>query len=268
MGMYPQTDPITGSIVLRIPAIRSPNYVAGTSGWSINIDGSAEFNSVVVRGSLVTGTAGGARVEIGTTPGEIDFYDSLNHLVLKMGGPTQPGGIYSESPTTHNTVFINSGSVFLYNSTLTDTPASVSFTAGAAGDDQLQVFSGFEAGGSGTSLILHADPSNLGAGHVESNQRGVSGSLVQADTTSTNNLTHSAKYTLLTDASGQWNQAHNCGFTPTGCQITQQCVAASGSCTFVVFDANFTSSNFKGMVKLNGALLTNNNVGVYVTFFG
>lgn len=33
-------------------AIKSPNYAAGTAGWSINQDGSAEFNDVTIRGSL------------------------------------------------------------------------------------------------------------------------------------------------------------------------------------------------------------------------
>ncbi|MEU9022350.1 hypothetical protein [Actinomadura sp. NPDC048394] len=37
-------------------AIASPNYVTSTSGWSINKDGSAEFNDVVVRGEFDVGT--------------------------------------------------------------------------------------------------------------------------------------------------------------------------------------------------------------------
>lgn len=32
--------------------IKSPNYVAGVTGWSINKDGSAEFNNVTVRGTV------------------------------------------------------------------------------------------------------------------------------------------------------------------------------------------------------------------------
>lgn len=36
-------------------AIRSPNYAVGTSGWTVNQDGSAEFNSVVIRGGTVVG---------------------------------------------------------------------------------------------------------------------------------------------------------------------------------------------------------------------
>ena len=34
------------------PAIQSPNYVAGSAGWTINADGSAEFNDVTIRGSI------------------------------------------------------------------------------------------------------------------------------------------------------------------------------------------------------------------------
>lgn len=40
--------------------IRSENYVAGTSGWAIFGDGSAEFNTVTVRGDIVSGNWDGA----------------------------------------------------------------------------------------------------------------------------------------------------------------------------------------------------------------
>lgn len=43
---------VVGGTTLVRPAIKSPNYVAGVSGWSINADGTAEFNDVVVRGDL------------------------------------------------------------------------------------------------------------------------------------------------------------------------------------------------------------------------
>lgn len=48
---------VVGGVTLVRPAIRSPNYVAGVSGWSINITGDAEFNNAVIRGSLVIGTS-------------------------------------------------------------------------------------------------------------------------------------------------------------------------------------------------------------------
>lgn len=48
-------DPVVGSTILRRPAIQSPNYVAGSAGWTINVDGSAEFNNLILRGTF-TGT--------------------------------------------------------------------------------------------------------------------------------------------------------------------------------------------------------------------
>lgn len=45
-------NPTVGGIALRKPAIRSPNYVAGSAGWTINIDGSAEFNNLTIRGTF------------------------------------------------------------------------------------------------------------------------------------------------------------------------------------------------------------------------
>lgn len=41
-----------GASTLIRKAIRSPNYVTGSAGWSINKDGSAEFNNLTIRGSL------------------------------------------------------------------------------------------------------------------------------------------------------------------------------------------------------------------------
>lgn len=55
----PFTDPIVADTDLVRSAIRSPNYMSGTSGWSINQDGSAEFTNVQV---TVTGTTAGLQV--------------------------------------------------------------------------------------------------------------------------------------------------------------------------------------------------------------
>jgi hypothetical protein len=45
-------DPVVGSTILRRPAIQSPNYSAGAAGWSVNSDGSAEFNNLTIRGTF------------------------------------------------------------------------------------------------------------------------------------------------------------------------------------------------------------------------
>jgi hypothetical protein len=60
-------DPIVGGIALRKPAIRSPNYVAGVSGWTINIDGSVEFNSGTFRGTVTAGTFQGTNFIINSS---------------------------------------------------------------------------------------------------------------------------------------------------------------------------------------------------------
>lgn len=45
-------NPVVGGTALRIPAIQSPNYAAGSAGWIIRIDGSAEFNNLTIRGTF------------------------------------------------------------------------------------------------------------------------------------------------------------------------------------------------------------------------
>ena len=61
-------------------SIKSPNFVAGVSGWIIRRDGSAEFNNIVIRfdvvaGSIVVGPATGPQVIIRYTgtEGIIEF---------------------------------------------------------------------------------------------------------------------------------------------------------------------------------------------------
>jgi len=51
----PFEDPVVSGTVLVRPAIRSPNYSAGVTGWTINVDGSAEFSDVVMRGEVYVG---------------------------------------------------------------------------------------------------------------------------------------------------------------------------------------------------------------------
>lgn len=45
-------DELAGGVVLVRPALQSPDYVPGVSGWAVKIDGSAEFNDITVRGTL------------------------------------------------------------------------------------------------------------------------------------------------------------------------------------------------------------------------
>ncbi len=52
-GTNPMVIPLQGQTVAADGSwLRSPDYVAGVSGWKIDADGSAEFNNVVIRGVL------------------------------------------------------------------------------------------------------------------------------------------------------------------------------------------------------------------------
>lgn len=93
-------DELAGGIFLVRPALRSPGYVAGTSGWTINVDGSAEFNNVTVRGTLqssnfVAGSAGWQLLN----SGHAEFND------VTIRGATQVGGkslYYTGTPALGN----------------------------------------------------------------------------------------------------------------------------------------------------------------------
>lgn len=45
-------DDLAAGIVLVRPALQSPDYNPGVAGWTVNIDGSAEFNNLVLRGTF------------------------------------------------------------------------------------------------------------------------------------------------------------------------------------------------------------------------
>jgi hypothetical protein len=88
------SNPVTGgqgSLVR--PAIKSPNYVAGVSGWSINRDGTAEFNGATFRGAVQIG---------GPLPNpEMLFTVSSGHPVMFMytgdANETVPGQLQAVS---------------------------------------------------------------------------------------------------------------------------------------------------------------------------
>jgi hypothetical protein len=55
MALKPQGNNIVGGTSLVIARINSPGFVTGVTGWSINQDGSAEFNNVTIRGGVTIG---------------------------------------------------------------------------------------------------------------------------------------------------------------------------------------------------------------------
>lgn len=69
----PFPNDATGGLFLIQPAIRSPNYNAGVSGWTVNEDGSAEFTNITI---TATGT-GGLRVVNSVDGSEVIITDGM-----------------------------------------------------------------------------------------------------------------------------------------------------------------------------------------------
>lgn len=83
-----------GSLV--IPSLHSPNFQAGVSGWTINKDGSAEFNNLVIRnGQIVSGIQ---LIYSTTTPQA----GKLLYSVAAVGGTDSVGNVYLDGSTTYH----------------------------------------------------------------------------------------------------------------------------------------------------------------------
>lgn len=78
------TNPIIGGAAALIrAAIKSPNYVPHTSGWSINKDGSAEFTNVTARGTVEVDASSGLGKIIIDGNG-LSVYDNLGQLAVQI----------------------------------------------------------------------------------------------------------------------------------------------------------------------------------------
>jgi hypothetical protein len=67
---------LAGGVTLVRPALQSPDYQTGVSGWAIMIDGSAEFNNVTIRGAT---QVGGTSLYYSGAP-------ALGNLLLSIAG--------------------------------------------------------------------------------------------------------------------------------------------------------------------------------------
>lgn len=87
---------VVGGITLVRPAIQSPNYIAGTSGWTINIDGSAEFNNITTRGPVIVTdpVTGNVVASIGAAGDVSGRFGTFTDVIL-TGGTNQPVSLYA-----------------------------------------------------------------------------------------------------------------------------------------------------------------------------
>lgn len=103
---------VVGGTTLVRDAINSPNYVTGSTGWTINADGTSEFGEAVIRGLLrVNAAVGDAFLEIfasGDTV-NIDTQPGSTGLV----NPVFQGSRYTDTDTVNQEISIrDDGPVF------------------------------------------------------------------------------------------------------------------------------------------------------------
>lgn len=94
------TNPITGQNGALIrSSIHSPNYVAGSTGWTINKDGTVEFNSGTFRGNVVL-SGSGAILEYSAL--------ALNGLIVALA-PSAGSDVYGNNYNPGLNLFDGSG---------------------------------------------------------------------------------------------------------------------------------------------------------------
>lgn len=116
-------NPIVGGTTLIREAIRSPDYVPGVSGWTINRDGTVEFNNAVIRGQLDVTSPSGAFIRT--------FVDSNVAQILMQPPDSATSGVVFgaanifcqssldkpllviEGPTIEQPSFVGTGEIFV-----------------------------------------------------------------------------------------------------------------------------------------------------------
>lgn len=114
-SLISQEPVAAGDGALIFPALKSPNYVAGSTGWFLSRDGDIELNSAIVRGELIvtgenneyiriyTTNTDNAQIELGL-PDNIGF-TRTPALITTSPGITGVPSLIMRSPTVDGTPF-------------------------------------------------------------------------------------------------------------------------------------------------------------------
>lgn len=271
-----RNPPIAGVTLVR-PAIQSPNYVLGSAGWSINRDGTVEFNSGTFRGSVAIGNpaAQHAILANSSTGDAVDVYDSSNRLVMWIDAT---GTVNTALQPAGDCIEMQGNALTFFNqSSAPSSRASINGTSSATGS-HLILDSGRGAASNDAVLwLLDAISSTDGKSYVRAEQKAsnthgpIVGSVLQTDSdTSANNCVHVGIYSVNTDSGGTGFITHNAGFTPTaGFLAGINGVGANFPYQYAWFASPFTATTAKAAFKDNlGNPLASTTVGVIGLFFG
>jgi hypothetical protein len=257
-------------------AMQSPNYAAGTTGWRIARDGSVEFNNGTFRGSLSAGTSPGQHfiVNNSSTGDPLDIYDSSNRLIFSIDGS---GRLTSYSPGSVGDPYIRlTSGIEQFNNasgfTTTD-PPSVSAPSITTSGTELQLYSGTPDGGLWSSVLTLFGGTSAAGAEARVNQRGVTGDVVQTDTSNNDRqLVHAATYSgTVSGGDGHWVFAHGCLFTPKVAILTPYAAGGGDGAGYVRMWTNPLDGTFCYTIWTNdGGSRTadGTTVGVHALFFG
>ncbi len=158
-------NPVVGGTVLRRAAIASPNYAAGTAGWTINADGSAEFNNLTIRG-----TFDGTDYELNSSGAF--FYSgtpALGNLIISIApaaGTDAHGNPYVSGLAAYTAIAGTTYAVQLGEATVNGSPTPGLFldNQGASPPNASPVYSFGNASSSGTGAIMYSGKAGAGSG--------------------------------------------------------------------------------------------------------
>jgi len=267
---------IAGQYLVR-PALRSPNYVTGSTGWTVNRDGSAELNSAVIRGSVSIGNPAAQHAILANpaTGDVVDVYDSSNRLVMWIDAF---GTVNTALQPGLDSLEIQGNALMFYNqSSAPGSRAAVTGTSSATGS-HLSVDSGRGLASNDAVLtLLDALASPDGKSYVRAQQKAdnthgpITGSLIQTDTdSSATNAIHFGVYNISTDAGGTGVFNHGAAFTPTrGFLVGVNGIGANFFYQYAWFASPFTATTAKAAFKDNlGAALASTTLGAFGLFVG
>jgi hypothetical protein len=209
----PFPNPVAGGGgELVIPQIRSPNYVAGSTGWTIKITGSAEFNDLTIRGQFLgtdfvinstgaffySGTPAPGNLSASVVPGSTTVTDP-------EGNTAQPGfTTYGSSASIWSQLltgllqFNSSATQFSPASVASGSPGVLAIVPGliSSGDTDSEILMYSAGANSGTSLIaLIAQQVNLTGNLLVQTNLTVDGTLTVGGSTDTGTPTNNSTST-------------------------------------------------------------------------
>lgn len=267
-----RNPPIAGVYLVR-PAIQSPNYVLGSQGWTVNRDGTVEFNSGTFRGSLSSGNPSGQHVILNNaaTSDAVDVYNASNQLVFSID---DTGRLVSASAASTATIVLNAASLFFEDTAQNpQIPPQISGILSPTSTD-LHISGGIPntvpGGFQPAALTLFSDGTSVTSPMIQATQRGITGAVMQTDSSgNSGQIFHQGVYTFTTNASGNATFNHNCGFTPKGGWLSCELGGGTGFSQYAWFTNPFTSTQASAAFWSNsGASVANATLTAYGFFVG